>query len=336
MRIAVLENIKENAPPCESPVPDAWAELSTAPEIQLIVEAIERGGHVAEFFEGNLTMLDTLPKFRPDLCFNMCEGHYGESRECHVPALLEMLRLPYTGSGLLTLALTLDKAMTKRWLAFHGMRTPPFQVFETGTEALDPALSFPLFVKPVAEGSGKGVSDASIVDDERALYERIAWVIASYRQPALVEPFISGREITVGLLGNGADLRVLPAFEILFPDPQRGAYSYQIKSSTPFGWVAGQNYACPAPLDDDLRLTLEHMAREAFLLTRCRDYARMDFRLDANDGFRPYILEVNPLPGVFRDWSDMSFEAAAAGMSHDELILSIVDSAARRWGLDRR
>jgi D-alanine-D-alanine ligase len=340
MRIALLENLKENAPACVPLLPDSTAEHSTLAEVQPIVEALERGGHVAAFFEGNLTLVETLPRFRPDLCFNMCEGHFGESRESQVPALLEMLRLPYTGAGMLALALTLDKVMTKRWLACHGLPTPPYQVFATPDEPLDPALLFPLFVKPVREGSGKGVSQESIVDDERQLRRRVAWLISAYRQPALVERFIRGREITVGLLGNADDavtgLVALPAFEIVFRDPRRGVYTHLIKSETPDGWVAGQNYHCPAPLDEPLRLELARLAKAAFVLTGCRDYARVDFRLDDEDAGRPYLLEVNALPGIFRDWSDMSFEATAAGMSYDDLILSIVSHAARRWGLPDR
>ena len=338
MRIAVLENVKENAPPCEPLLPDTpdiWAELGTIGEVQGIVEALERGGHTAAFFEGNLTLLDTLPRFRPDLCFNMCEGHFGESRESHVPALLEMMRLPYTGAGVLATALTLDKVMTKRWLSAHGLPTPAYQVFATADEKLDPALRFPLFVKPVREGSGKGVSDASVVDDERALRARVAHVIAAYRQPALVERFICGREITLGLLGNAGDgsLVVLPAFEILFRDPRRGVYTHLIKSATPDGWAANENYRCPAPLDDRVRSELERLARTAFEITGCCDYARIDFRLDGDDGERPCLLEVNALPGIFRDWSDMAFQAAAAGLSHDQLILAIAAHAARRNGL---
>lgn len=333
MRIAVLENIKENAPPCEPLLPDSWAELSTVEEVQPIVEALERGGHTALFLEGNLTLLETLPRFRPDLCLNMCEGHFGESRESHVPALLEMLRVPYTGAGVLALALTLDKAMTRRWLSFHGLRVPPGQVFATAEEVLDPALRFPLFVKPVREGSGKGVSTESVVYDDEGLRRRVAWLIAAYRQPALVERFIRGREITVGLLGNGDDLVVLPPYEILFRDPAHGVYTHLIKSQAPDGWVAGRNYQCPARLEEGLQQEIERLARAAFSLTGCRDYARIDFRLDASDADRPYILEVNALPGIFRDWSDMAFEAAAAGMSYEELIHGIVSHAARRWGL---
>jgi D-alanine-D-alanine ligase len=331
VRIAVLENIKGNAPPCEVLLPDSWAELSTLEDVQPILDALRRGGHVAEFFEGGPTLIDTLPRFRPDLCFNMCEGHFGESRESHVPALLEMLRYPYTGAGVLALALTLDKVMTKRWLSFHGLPTPRFQVFTTPDEPLDPALSFPLFVKPVREGSGKGVSQDSIVDEEQLLRERVAWLISAYRQPALVESFIPGSEITVGLLGNPPDrLVTLPAFEIVFRNPQRGVYSYLIKSEIPDGWIAGENYRCPAPLDANLLQEVELLAKAAFVLTGCRDYARVDFRLDSGDGFRPYILEVNALPGIFRDWSDMALEASAAGMTYDDLILGIVECAVRR------
>jgi D-alanine-D-alanine ligase len=335
MRIALLENIRENAPPCEPLLPDSWAELSTLEDLQPVLDALRRGGHVAEFFEGDQTLIDTLSRFRPHLCFNMCEGHFGESRESQVPALLEMLRLPYTGAGVLALALTLDKVMTKRWLSFHGIPTPPFQVFTTPEERLDPALHFPLFVKPVHEGSGKGVGQDSIVDDERRLRERIAWLIAAYRQPALVERFIPGREITIGLLGNQADrLVTLPAFEIMFRDPQRGVYSYLIKSEIPDGWVAGKNYRCPAPLDPYLLRELERLAKAAFLLTGCRDYTRVDFRLDIQDDSRPYVLEVNALPGIFRDWSDMALEASAAGMTYDDLILGIVGCAVRRLRLE--
>lgn len=337
MRIAVLENLQHNAPQSNQEAPDCWAELGTRDEADGIVQALERAGHVAAFFEGNASLLELLPKFQPDLCFNICEGHFGESRECHVPALLEMLRLPYTGSGVLALALTLDKALTQRVLASYGLPTPPHQLFEMPEEPLDPGLCFPLFVKPVREGSSKGVSKDSIVRDERQLRDRVAWTISTYRQPALVERFIRGREITVGVLGNrapGGDpangLVALPPFEILFGDTLEGVYENVIKSSTPDGWVAGINYQCPAVLDDKRWSELERLAKVAFLHTGCRDYARVDFRLDADNDLRPYVLEVNPLPGMVREWSDIAFEATAAGMSYDDLILSIVDHAIRR------
>jgi D-alanine-D-alanine ligase len=340
VRIAVLENLRDNAPNSEQDAPDCWAELGARGDVDGIVEALARAGHVAEFFEGDARLLEVLPKFRPDLCFNICEGHFGEGRECHVPALLEMLRLPHTGAGVPALALTLEKALTNRLLGSYGLPTPPHQLFYAADEPLDPGLRFPLFVKPVREGSSKGVSKDSLVRDGRQLRERVAWAISTYRQPAMVERFIRGREITVGLLGNheraGGDttaLVALPPFEILFGGAPDGVYTYQIKSSTPDGWAAGINYQCPAPLDDQHWREIERLAKAAFVYTGCRDYARVDFRLDAEDALRPYILEVNALPGIFRAWSDISFAAAAAGMSYDELILSIVGHAAARYRL---
>jgi len=165
VRIAVLDNLRQNAPASEQDAPDAWAELGTQYGVDGVLDVLNRAGHVAEFFEGDARLLETLPRFGPDLCFNLCEGHFGESRECHVPALLEMLRLPYTGPGIPALTLTLDKAMTQQLLDCHGLPTPPRQVFATPDDALDPGLSFPLFVKPVREGSSKGVSVDSLVRD---------------------------------------------------------------------------------------------------------------------------------------------------------------------------
>jgi D-alanine-D-alanine ligase len=333
MRIAVLENLQCNAPLADQNAPDRWAELGTQDGVNGVVDALKRAGHVAEFFEGDASLLELLPRFRPDLCFNMCEGHFGESRECHVPALLEMLRLPYTGAGIPALALTLDKAMTQQLLTCHGLPTPPRQVFATRNDVLNPDLHFPLFVKPVREGSSKGVTPDSLVRDHEQLRERVGWIVSAYRQPALVERFIRGREITVGLLGNCEHLTVLPPFEILLGDTMDAVYTYRIKSSTPNGWVAGINYQCPASLRTGLAAELERLARSAFVVTGCRDYARVDFRLDAEDRFRPFILEVNALPGIVREWSDISFEATAAGMSYDDLILSILAHASRRWNL---
>lgn len=338
MRIAVLENLRVNAPRTEQDSPDAWAELGTIEDVQEIVVALERAGHQAAFFEGGLKLLEELPAYRPDLCFNLCEGHYGEGRECHVPALLELMRLPYTGSNLLTLALTLDKPLTQHLLASHGLSTAPNQRFESPDQALDPRLRFPLFVKPAREGSSKGVTQDSVVWDEAQLRRQVGRVIATYHQPALVERFIRGREVTIGVLGNrprpgepDPGLSALPGFEIGFGGDPDGVYTHRIKSEIPEGWASGRNWHCPAPVPPEIAEELARQARAAFLHTGCRDYARIDFRLDVEDGLRPYILEVNALPGIFRDWSDIVFSAAAAGLSYDDFIASIADHAARRW-----
>jgi D-alanine-D-alanine ligase len=353
MRIAVLANLKQNAPQGPALPPDAWAELDSARTVDAIVSTLERAGHTAAFFEGDLSLLKALERYQPDLCFNLCEGNFGDSRESHVPALLEMLRIPYTGSGVLTLAITLDKPMTKRVLASHGLPTAPFQVFEHPGDALDPALRFPLFVKPSREGSGMGVTSESVVHDDAQLRRRVAWLTESYRQPALVERFIRGRELTVGLLGNCTPpvrplsgerwerlpivdgLVVLPAYELVLDSVPGGSavYTHKIKCDWQDDWVAGRNYRCPAPLTPALQQTIERLAAAAFRVTGCRDIARIDFRLDADDGDRPTILEINALPGIAPGWSDMYFEAEAAGLSWDDVVLAVVTHAARRTGL---
>ncbi len=350
MRIAVLANLKQNAPRLPSLSEDQWDDLDSPRTVNAIVEALRGAGHEAEFFEGNLSLVETLPRFAPELCFNICEGHFGDSRESQVPALLEMLRLPYTGSGIMTLALTLDKPMTKRVLSFHELPTPPFQVFERPNEPLDPDLRFPLFVKPSREGTGMGVSARSIVQDEAQLREQVGEVLARYNQPALVERFIQGRELTVGVLGNltapvarrlpddlhaprvERGLTFLPPLEVAleaYPESEGGVYTNRIKSE----WAEAFKFRCPAPLTDEQVERLTFLTAATFRVTGCRDVARVDFRLDASDNDKPYILEINPLPGLSPGISDLVIEAEAGGMGYAALVNAIVEHAAERLGL---
>lgn len=350
MRVAVLANQRDLAPKLPGLPSDAWAELDSATTIHAVVAALASAGHDAAAFEGGLGLLTELPRFRPDLCFNLCEGHFGEGRACQVPALLEQLQLPHTGAGVLALALAQDKPSTKRVLRAEGLPTPDFQVFERADEPLDPALAFPLFVKPTREGSSIGVSRESIVHDEDQLRRRVAWLLATYRQPALVERLVEGREITVGLLGNPGrrpaplvatrlpvvdGVGVLPAYEVLlgaFPD-SGGIYTHAVKSESHIDLVPGHHYQSPAPLTPAQEGQLAALARAAFRLSGCRDVGRVDFRLDARDGDRPYILEVNPLPGLAPGWSDLSLAATAAQLTHADLVLAILAHAQERLGL---
>lgn len=353
MRIAVLANLAANAPAEALAVPDAWAELDGPRTVEAVVDALHQAGHEAAFFEGGLSLVEALPRYRPDLCFNLCEGHHGDSRESHVPALLEMLRLPYTGSGVLALAVTLDKPTTKDVLRAHGIDTPQWQVFHDDDERLDPALRFPLFVKPAREGSGMGVSGDSVVRDLDALRARVAYVRARYRQPALVERLIVGREVTVGLFGNrGATVQphepawdgclltngllALPVYEVdhaRLPASEGGAYTHRVKGHWDGAWVEGREYHCPARLDEVLTERVLRAAAATFHATGCRDVARVDLRLDADDGDRPYVLEINALPGLAPGVSDLCYEAAAAGVDHAALVLGILAQARARLGL---
>lgn len=351
MHIALLANLQRNAPTWPGIPPDRWDDLDTEETIQAIMKALEAGGHRATFLEGNLTLVEELPKVKPDLCFNICEGHLGDGREAHVPAILEMLRLPYTGSQVLTLVLALDKPMTKRVLYYHGLPTPPFQVFERLDEALDGELKFPLFVKPSREGTGMGVSAESIVQGEDQLRRQLRRLFERYDQPVLVERYVEGREVTVGLVGNLRSpvawrvpqdeeaprithgLHFFPPLEVdmaRYPVEEAGIYTSRIKTELAHEF----HYLCPAPLDEELLGELNWLAAAVFRVTGCLDVARVDFRLDAGEGDKPYILEVNPLPGLNPGYSDLCVEAEAEGWAYEQLINTIVDLAAERYGLN--
>lgn len=204
LTVALLYNLKQNAPhesTGDEPW-DVWNELDSERTVTGIERALRTGGYDVIPMEGDANLIQCLQKEHVDIAFNTCEGHRGGSREAQVPAILDMLGIPYTGSGVMTLALALDKPMSKRVLAFHGLPTPGFQTFITGEESLDPRLTFPLFVKPSREGSGIGITAKSVCRNMRELREQVRSVIHDYRQPALVEEYIEGRELTIGLLGN--------------------------------------------------------------------------------------------------------------------------------------
>jgi D-alanine-D-alanine ligase len=348
-RVALLVNLKQNAPHFEGMAQDQWADLDSEKTANALVEAIRSGGHTCEFFEGNLSLLETLPKFKPDICFNICEGHFGDAREAQIPSLLEMMRIPYTGSKVLTLALALDKPMTKRVIAFHDLPTPEFQTFERIDETLSPEMTFPMFVKPSREGTGMGVSRNSIVYHEDELREQISIIIEKYKQPALAERYIEGREVTVGFVGNlmrpvahrlpddekahriQAGLHFLPPMEVdltPFTDSDT-VYSNRLKVD-----LADQlNYLCPAPIDEDMIDQLNWLAAAVFRVIGALDVSRVDFRLDAHNELKPYILEINPLPGLSPVISDLVIEAAGEGIGHTELVNMILNTALKRYGM---
>ncbi len=188
-RVALLANLKVNAPKYEGMPEDQWDDLDSEKTINALTEAIRAGGHVCEFFEGDLSLTHTLPLFKPDICFNISESHFGDAREAQVPALLEMMRIPYTGSKVMTLALALDKPMTKRVLSYHDLPTPAFQNFERVDEELNEDMEFPLFVKPSREGTGMGITAKSIVRSQEELHEQLVGIIGRY------QPTCPGRKI---------------------------------------------------------------------------------------------------------------------------------------------
>jgi len=348
-RVAVLANLKKNAPHWDGIPEDIWSDLDSEKTVNAILDAIRAGGNECEFIEGDIQITEKLPKFKPDICFNFCEGHFGDAREAQIPAILEMMRIPYTASKILALAVALDKPMTKQILSWHELPTPPFQTFERVDEPLDDDLQFPLFCKPSREGTGMGVSAKSVVRDEKELREQISQILEHYKQPVLVERFIEGREITVGFVGNligpvarrlphnlnapriQAGLHFLPPLEVdLKPYLASDAvYSNRLKVD-----LADQlTYISPADLDDDTIDELNWLAAAVFRVIGCLDVSRVDFRLDANDNWKPYILEINPLPGLAPGISDIVIEAAADGIEHAELVNMILNTALKRYGM---
>ena len=348
-KVALLANLKSNAPIFAEMPDDRWADLDSEKTIQSLVNAIREGGNQCEFFEGNISLIDLLPKFQPDICFNICEGHFGDARESQVPALLEMMRIPYTGSKVLTLSLALDKPMTKRILHWHELPTPAFQTFERVDEILNDDLEFPLFAKPSREGTGMGVTEKSIIKNETELKEQVSDLLNRYKQPVLVESFIEGREVTVGIVGNligpvarrlpedeesprvQAGLRFLPPMEVnLEPFSESDVvYSNRLKVDL----AENLDYLCPAPLDKEMVEELNWLTAAVFRVTGALDVSRVDFRLDKNDNWKPYILETNPLPGLSPGTSDLVIEAQAEGISHSELVNLILETALKRYSL---
>jgi D-alanine-D-alanine ligase len=304
---------------------DEEAEYDTPRTLQAIREAIAGYGHDVIDLEATSDLPVQLASTPVDVVFNIAEGFKGRSRESQVPALLELLDIPYTGSDPAALSVSMDKALAKRMVRTHGIATPDYLVLHTGKERLPKELSFPLLVKPVAEGTSKGVTKKSVVRDETEMRDVARDMIAKYRQPALVEEYITGREFTVGLLGERRP-RVLPPMEIVFLDASDPTpiYSFEMKQD----WHASIRYEVPAKLADRELDRLEKAARECFAALGCRDVARLDFRM-APDG-RVYFIECNPLPGLAPGWSDLVLIAEAAGIDYRGLIGEILSFAIRR------
>jgi D-alanine-D-alanine ligase len=338
----VVCNLKVNVAARAGAPPDALAEYDSLETVEALKEALLAGGHEVVVLEADETLLDTVRWAAPDICFNIAEGLRGDARESQVPALLEMLGIPYTGSKVLAQAISLDKGMTKRIWRDAGLPTPPFQVFRRGDERLDPELTFPLFVKPVHEGTGMGINSRSVVYDERRLRQQVRWVIQTYRQPALVEGYLPGREFTVGLIGNARlggesrrndlyDVRGFHLFPVLEIDAAVGAgqgvYNTASKSYDP-GEEGAPLYLCPADISTTLEAELKQLTVGAFEAVGALDLSRVDFRL-GYDG-QPYLMEINTLPGLNPRVSDLCIMARAEGFPYTDLINEVLNLALDR------
>jgi len=313
---------------------DAVAELDTEPTIAAIEAALRSRGHAVLRIEADEALHEALRRSRPDIVFNIAEGIGGESRESHVPAICEFLGIPYTGSGVLTTALCLDKPRTKEILAHHGLATPAYRVV-TRPAGGSAGLRFPLIVKLAHEGSSMGLTPESVVDDAASLDRQIARLVETYHGPVLVEEFISGREFTVGVLGN-EELSILPIVEIVFSHP-RGINLFQpddallemladARKERP-QYPRLHEAVCPALVDAALADRIRDTAARAYRALDCRDWCRMEMRLGQDGAL--YVLELNPIAGIDPTYL-LPRAAAAAGWSFADLINRILDLALAR------
>jgi D-alanine-D-alanine ligase len=295
------------------------AEFDAEETIAAVCQALMELGHQAQRIGGIKPLTQALAKgARWDAVFNICEGLKGVSREAQVPALLEAYDIPYVFSDPLTLALTLDKAMTKRVVRDAGVPTADFAVIEREADIAKVVLPFPLFLKPVAEGSGKGVDARSRVTDLGQLESVARDLLARFRQPVLVEEFLPGREFTVGITGTGEGASVLGVSEIVPKDKYIGdGYGFENKS----GW---EDKLDIIPVTDSDAKAAGAVALAAWKVLRCRDGGRADVRLDKNG--KPRFIEVNPLAGIRPGYSDLCFIAEFQGLSYRDLIGKFLDS----------
>jgi D-alanine-D-alanine ligase len=346
-KVAILANIKEhNKPLPEGAAPDAGADFDYIETVDHIRAAIETDGHTTFFIQADANLPFALKEAKPDICFNIAEGLGGDGREAQIPALLELFKIPYTGSRVMANAISLDKTLTKRIWRDRRLPVAPFQEFIVGDESLRPELRFPLFVKPAREGTGMGVDPKAIVNNEVELRERVKYIMQMYKQPALVETFLSGREFTIGLIGRWDSKKYsrhpewydekhgYHVFPVLELDSSRsvtpGIYSNASKSKS-VGEEGGPGYFCPANTPPELTKKLQNLAVRAHMAIKAIDVSRTDIRLDAKGD--PVLMEINTLPGLTPDYSDLCLEAGSEGIKYEDLILDILYLGASRWGM---
>jgi len=333
IRIALTCSIKpENIEDKEK-----YAEFDSKETLNDLAEAIKANGHEVEVINVKENIRDILVEKGGDidLVFNVAEGLEGEEREALVPKICEELNIPFTAAGSEALINTLNKGKTKEILVKNGIPTPKFQLFNNEEEELND-LRFPLLVKPLLEGSSKGLFNENLVNDKEKLKEIIKKIRTNYKQSVIVEEFIDGREFTVAVV-NG---NVLPIVEILFDHLPSGIYpmdSYEVKWIYDDPKKGMDPLVCPAEVDEELKKKIEEVVLKTFKVLDCKDWTRVDVRLDS-DGV-PNVLEVNALPGFMKDPeanSRLPKAAYALGWSYERLIGEVLKSAIERWGVKRK
>ena len=326
-KIGVLFNYPEK--PIRGEVTDFVADVEIQDQVNAVQESIEKIGYDYKTFalkDDIENLIIELKSFEPDAVINLCEGAFGDSHlEMNVPSILELLRIPYTGSPPLSLGLCQNKGLTKDILTVNDVITPKYRVLKDVTDWRED-LEYPLFVKPLMEDASLGISKDSFVKNEKALRKRVRYINHTYNQPALVEKYVYGRELNVAILGYMSP-QILPVSEIIFGfNEEPKIVDYQAKWFTESDEYKMTKPMCPAILELSIKNKIEKAALKSFKALHCRDYARVDIRLD---GEIPYVIEVNPNPDISPD-AGFSRSLKAAGISYEEFIEMLIGFSKER------
>jgi len=317
--------------PSSSSVALEYDEIET---IEAIRNALGSLGLEVELMPVNQDFIEYLKTHPVDFVFNIAEGIRGESRESHIPAILEMLGIPYTGSGVLTQALTLSKYRTKEILGYYHIPTPKYQIFRNTNDPLASYMKFPLIVKPDAQGSSAGIINDSVVHDIDALRIQVRRILQEFGDPVLIEEYLPGKEFTVGIIGNDPPM-VLPIIEVSFnhlPPGFAKIDSYESKWTIDVPGMGVNPLTCPAKISRRLQRRIEKIALDTYRVLDCEDFCRMDIRL--NKFGVPNVLEINALPGLNPNpdfHSRFPYACEVAGLTYNEIILTILNAALKRY-----
>jgi len=327
-RVGIAYNLKHEK---EGEPEDEQAEYDSISTIRTIAGAIEKTGCKAVFIEAREDFPEKIKKADVDFVFNIAEGKGGRGREAQVPSILNLYSIPYTGSDETTLCIALDKGIAKKIVKSRGIKTPVFFIWKNNKTDIPSRLRFPVIIKPVSEGSSKGILGTMLATNRNELKKLLAEKWARYRQPLMAEEYINGREFTVGIIGNGKEKRVFRPMEIIIspdanPDGSR-IYSFHAKTN----YERYVKYECPARLEQELEEKIIRVSEQIYDVLECRDFARIDLILD--EGGNPYFIEINPLPGLAPGYSDYVMLAENNGVEYDELIRLILNSALKRCGM---
>ncbi|MBW2992063.1 ATP-grasp domain-containing protein [Candidatus Woesearchaeota archaeon] len=328
MKIGILSNIFKEYSENEE-VEDDLMQVG-----KLVYKALTNKGHNVEFFDVNEKTFEVLRKSDIDIAFNVCERFNGSSfHEPNVAAMLELLNIPYTGSGPLPLALCMNKPRVKEIMMHHNIPTPNWQVFYSRNKKLREDMKFPLIVKPAQMDNSIGIDNNAIVNDEKELQSKVGYINRTYNQPALVEEYIPGRDLDVGVIGNGFNAKVLPIAEVSYNGLSNSfnkIFSYEAKWDKQCELYRVTDYLFDMDVPKCVEARIKRIALDLYRILDLRDYGRVDIRLGEDNV--PYVLEMNPNPGISCDCST-PMAAESLGMSYDDMIEMILENALDRYNL---